>query len=54
MAVTKAIGYNTVLCCRFPVESMVIDVMSGSGNVLTQINANDLLDSGSQLADTIL
>ena len=33
--------------CRFPVESMVLDVTESNGRVLSQINANDLLDSGS-------
>ena len=37
-------------------ESMVLDVTTGNGSVLTQINANNLLDSdnGSPVADTLL
>ena len=35
-------------------ESITLDVTTDNGSVLSQINANDLLDSESPLANTIM
>lgn len=39
---------------RFPVESMVLELTAYNGSVLSQINANHLLDSGSAITDTVM
>lgn len=57
---TNITGIHCILdCClhffsRFPVESIVMDVTTEGGSVLSQINANDLLDGGSHLTDSIM
>ena len=38
---------QVVFFCRFPVESIVMDVTIDNGTVLSQMNANELLDTGS-------